>query len=149
MFVPPHPDRVATAIHDLERFLSRDDLPVLVQAAVAHAQFETIHPFPDGNGRTGRALVHSLLRGRGLTRRVTVPVSAGLLADTSSYFDALTAYRDGIPEPIVERLASASFAAIYNGRVLVDELRSLRAGWDDAISTRRLGLAPGAWQTCC
>jgi len=137
MFVPPHPDRVATAIHDLERFLARDDLPVLVQAAVAHAQFETIHPFPDGNGRTGRALAHSLLRGKGLTRRVTVPVSAGLLADTSSYFDALTAYRDGNPEPIVERLASASFAAINNGRVLVDELHALRTGWDDAISARR------------
>lgn len=136
MFVPPHPDRVPAAIHDLERFLARDDLPALVQAAVAHAQFETIHPFPDGNGRTGRALVHSLLRGKRLTRKVTVPVSAGLLADTSTYFDALTAYRDGDPEPIVERVASASFAAINNGRTLVDDLHALRAGWDDAISAR-------------
>ncbi|MGI9093396.1 MAG: Fic family protein [Mycobacteriales bacterium] len=143
MFVPPHPDRVPAAIHDLERFLVRDDLPVLVQAAVAHAQFETIHPFPDGNGRTGRALVHSLLRGKGLTRKVTVPVSAGLLADTSSYFDALTAYRDGDPEPIVERLASASFAAINNGRTLVGDLHALRASWDDTISARR---GASAWR---
>jgi Fic family protein len=137
MFVPPQPDRVPAAIYDLERFLARDDLPALVQAAVAHAQFETIHPFTDGNGRTGRALVHSLLRAKELTRHVTVPVSAGLLADTRRYFKALTAYRDGDPEPVVEQLADASFAAINNGRALVDELHTLRASWDDAISARR------------
>ncbi len=75
--------------------------------------------------------------GQGLTRHVTVPVSAGLLADTRRYFDALTAYRDGDPEPIVERLANASFAAINNGRALVDELHAVRASWDEAISARR------------
>jgi Fic family protein len=137
IFVPPQPNRIPAAINDLERFLARDDVPVLVQAAIAHAQFETIHPFPDGNGRTGRALIHSLLRGKGLTRRVTVPVSAGLLAATGRYFEALTVYRDGDPEPIVERLSSASFAAINNGRALVDELRAVRASWDEAISARR------------
>jgi len=136
-FIPPQPDRVPAAIHDLERFLARDDLPVLVQATVAHAQFETIHPFTDGNGRTGRALVHSLLRAKGLTRKVTVPVSAGLLADTRQYFDALSAYRDGDPEPIVERLSNASFAAMNNGRALVKELRAARAGWDGTIMARR------------
>jgi Fic/DOC family len=64
-FVPPHHSRVEPAIADLVRFMDRDDMPPLVQAAIAHAQFETIHPFPDGNGRTGRALVQSLLRGKG------------------------------------------------------------------------------------
>ena len=86
-FVPPHQSRVPTAIDDLVRFIRRDDIPVLSQAALAHAQFETIHPFADGNGRTGRAIVHCLLRGKGLTRLVTVPVSAGLLTDTDRYFD--------------------------------------------------------------
>ncbi|WAX58329.1 Fic family protein [Jatrophihabitans cynanchi] len=137
IFVPSHPDRVPMAINDLERFLVRDDLPTLVQAAIAHAQFETIHPFTDGNGRTGRALVHSLLRAEELTRQVTVPLSVGLLADIRSYFDALTAYRDGNPEPIVERLANATFAAINNGRTLVDELHTVRATWDDVITARR------------
>ncbi len=88
-------DRVSAAISDLIRFLRRDDLPVLPQAAIAHAQFETIHPFTDGNGRAGRALLHSMLRSKALTRSVTVPVSAGLLADTGAYFEALTAYREG------------------------------------------------------
>ena len=70
-----------------------------------HAQFETIHPFTDGNGRTGRALVQAMLRNKGLTRQVTVPVSAGLLADTDGYIAALTAYRQGDVTPIVERFA--------------------------------------------
>ena len=83
LFVPPHPDLVPDAMADLVTFMARNDLPPLVQAAVAHAQFETIHPFPDGNGRCGRALVHSLLRGKGLTRKVTVPVSALLSWPTS------------------------------------------------------------------
>lgn len=136
-FVPPQPSRITDAIRDLEQFLARDDLPVLVQAAVAHAQFETIHPFTDGNGRTGRALIHSLLRAKGMTRKVTIPVSAGLLSNTRQYFDALSAYRDGNPEMIVERLANASFAAMNNGRALVEELRALRSSWDEAIPARR------------
>ena len=64
-FVPPHHDRVPALMDDLVRFMRRTDLPLLAQTAVAHAQFETIHPFPDGNGRTGRALAHAMLRGHG------------------------------------------------------------------------------------
>jgi Fic family protein len=109
----------------------------LSQTALAHAQFETIHPFTDGNGRTGRALIHAMLRGHGLTRNVAVPVSAGLLTDTAGYFRALNAYRDGDPRAIVERMASASFAAIANGRRLVEDLRAIRAQWHDVVKARR------------
>ena len=136
-FVPPHHTRVALAIDDLVCFMHRDDMPVLSQAAIAHAQFETVHPFPDGNGRTGRAIVHCLLRGKRLTRQVTVPVSAGLLTDTDRYFDALTAYRAGEIQPIVERFAEASFDSIVNGRQLVSDLRAIRAAWSEAITSRR------------
>ena len=125
------------AIDDLVQFMQRDDLAVLAQAAIAHAQFETIHPFPDGNGRTGRAIVHCLLRGKRLTRQVTVPVSAGLLTDTDRYFDALTAYRSGDIQPIVERFAEASFESVVDGRQLVSELRAIRDAWSDAITSRR------------
>jgi Fic family protein len=136
-FVPPHHTRVVPAIDDLVRFMQRDDLSVLPQAAIAHAQFETIHPFPDGNGRTGRAIVHCLFRGKRLTRQVTVPVSAGLLTDTKRYFDALAAYRAGDAQPIVERFAEASFDSVVNGRRLVAELRAIRAAWSDMITSRR------------
>jgi Fic family protein len=75
-YVAPEHRRIAPAIDDLVRFAARDDLPLLPQIAVAHAQFETIHPFADGNGRTGRALVQIMLRTKGLTRTATVPISA-------------------------------------------------------------------------
>jgi Fic family protein len=135
-FVPPHPRHVPSLMADLVRFTKRTDLPLLAQSAVAHAQFETIHPFPDGNGRTGRALVHAMLRGHGLTRNVTVPVSAGLLTDTSAYFDTLMAYRRGDPAAIVARIAQASLAAVANGRQLVGELRAIRSDWADRVRVR-------------
>lgn len=135
-FVPPRHERVPTAIDDLVRFMERDDLPVLPHAAIAHAQFETIHPFADGNGRTGRAIVQCMLRAKRLTRQVTVPVSAGLLTDTDRYFGALTEYRAGDVRPIVERFAEASFDSVVNGRRLVAELREIRAAWSDAITSR-------------
>ena len=103
-YVAPHHSRVEAAIDDLVRFIDREDVPILAHAALAHAQFETIHPFTDGNGRTGRALLHAQLCNKGLTRHVTVPVSAGFLTDTDAYFAALTSYRAGDPIPIVERL---------------------------------------------
>jgi len=136
-FVPPHHSRVEPAIDDLVDFMARNDLPILMHAAIAHAQFETIHPFTDGNGRTGRALLHSMLRNKGLTRAITVPVSAGLLTDTAAYFDALGSYRDGDPAPMVRQLSQASFNALANGRQLVAELREIRAGWGARITARR------------
>jgi Fic family protein len=136
-FVPPRHELVVPAIDDLIRFTKRADIPALSQIAIAHAQFETIHPFPDGNGRTGRTLIQALLRHKRLTRQVTVPVSAGLLTDTDSYFDALTTYRAGDIAPIVERLSAASVLAVANGRRLVNDLRSIRAGWESKINARR------------
>ncbi|MBD7949220.1 Fic family protein [Oerskovia rustica] len=120
--VAPQAELVAPAMSDLVEFMRRDDLPVLVQAAVAHAQFETIHPFVDGNGRTGRALVHALLRSKGTVRHTTAPVSAGLLVDTEAYFESLTAFREGDARPIVEQLARAGRYAARSGTQLVDDL---------------------------
>lgn len=137
LFIPPHHDRIPAAMADLMSFIERNDVPVLAHAALAHAQFETIHPFPDGNGRTGRALVHAQLRSKGLTRNVTVPVSAGLLTATDTYFRALTSYREGDYLAIIEQFARAAFAAISNARQLVEEIASVREGWDERISARR------------
>jgi Fic family protein len=136
-YVAPEWTRIPTAMEDLVRFMGRHDVPPLMLIAIAHAQFETIHPFPDGNGRTGRALVHALLRAKRVTTTVTVPVSAGLLTDTDRYFDALTAYRLGEPQPIVEMLSTSSFEAVNNGRALVHDLRATRAEWDELITARR------------
>lgn len=136
-FVAPHHDRVPGAIADLVTYLQRRDVPTLEHTAIAHAQFETIHPFADGNGRVGRALMHVVLRNRGLTRHVTVPVSAGLLADVTGYHDALTDYRAGDPDTIVGLSATASLRAIDNGRQLIADLREIREGWQSKLTARR------------
>lgn len=136
-FVPPRHDRVPAAMDDLVAFCRRVDMPVLTQIAIAHAQFETIHPFNDGNGRTGRTLVHAMLRHSGTTRRLTVPVSAGLLTDTAAYFAALGAYRAGDAAPIVVEFSRAAFAAVVNGRRLVGDLRDLHTAWQEALPSRQ------------
>jgi Fic family protein len=120
--------------------MRRDDLPVLAQAAVAHAQFETIHPFGDGNGRTGRALVQALLRGKGLTRATTAPVSAGLLVQVEAYVEALQAFRAGSARLIIERFADAARFASTSGAELVDAL----AREVDAARAKLAGLRPQA-----
>jgi Fic family protein len=136
-FVPPRYDRVPAGMADLVAFIARDDVPVLAHASLAHAQFETIHPFPDGNGRTGRSLVHAHLRAKGLVRNVTVPVSAGLLSDIDGYFAALTRYREGDPTAIVEAFAAAAFRAVANARRLVDDLHRIRQDWQGRVRARR------------
>lgn len=136
-FVPPTHEHVEAAMTDLVAFIARTDVPVLTHAAIAHAHFETIHPFPDGNGRTGRALLQAMLRAGGLTRTSTPPVSAGLLTDVDSYVAALAAYRDGDLDAIVETVAQAALTGIANSRRLVEELREVRRRWDQVVPARR------------
>jgi len=92
-FVPPPPEFVSDLMDDLCGFCNDDSLPAVAQAAMAHAQFETIHPFVDGNGRTGRALIHFVLRRRGLARRILPPVSLVLATRAQDYIGGLTASR--------------------------------------------------------
>jgi Fic family protein len=122
--VGPSHETVPPLVADLVAFLERSDLPPLLLAALAHAQLETIHPFADGNGRTGRALVAGILRHSGVVARATAPVSAGLLRDTDGYFAALTSYRRGDAAPIVEAFAAASRFAARSGVALVDDLHT-------------------------
>ncbi len=93
VFVPPPPEVVPGLLEDLLAFCNEDSLPAVAQAAIAHAQFETIHPFVDGNGRAGRALVHVVLRRRGLAPRVLPPVSLVLATWPDEYVAGLSATR--------------------------------------------------------
>lgn len=136
-FVAPHHSRVVGLIDDLIAFAARTEIQPLVSVAVSHAQFETIHPFTDGNGRTGRALAQSMLRHRGITRNLAVPVSAGLLADVEGYHRALTAYREGDVDPIVLSLADATFRSVANSRRLIDEIDEIRESWNAKLVARR------------
>jgi Fic family protein len=92
-YVPPPAHLVPELLEDLMAFVRESRLPVLAKTAIAHAQFETIHPFADGNGRTGRALIHLILRADGLVARTVPPVSLSLATHAAQYVDALTAFR--------------------------------------------------------
>lgn len=94
-FVPPPADDVPHALADLERFLhGNDDLPLLVKIGLAHAQFETIHPFLDGNGRVGRLLITLLLTERGVLGKPVLYLSHFLKRHRQEYYDRLQAVRD-------------------------------------------------------
>ncbi|MGJ9372525.1 Fic family protein [Nesterenkonia sp. CF4.4] len=136
-FVAPHNEHVPKLMSDLADFANAPQLQPLVSVAIAHAQFETIHPFSDGNGRTGRALAQAMLRHKGVTRNVAVPVSAGLLANVEGYHDALTAYRAGDVDPIIESFATASMRAVHNARQLVAEIDGIRESWNQRLKARR------------
>jgi Fic family protein len=141
LFVPPPPDEVARGMEDLIIFASRDDLPVLAQAAIAHAQFESIHPFTDGNGRIGRALINMVLRRRRATHRVIVPVASALVADRSGYFALLDAYREGDVERLIVAIAEASVIAASESRTTAERIAELPGFWRANLGTLRRGSA--------
>lgn len=142
-FVAPRFERVPALIDDLVAFAIRRDIPAVAAVAVAHAQFETIHPFSDGNGRTGRALAQAMLRHRDVTRNVAVPVSAGLLAHVDGYHHALTEYRAGDVDPIIRAMAAAALRAVENSRTLIADIDRIRESWDGQLTARRQS---GAWR---
>ncbi|MFE3000418.1 Fic family protein [Nocardia sp. NPDC059246] len=134
--VPPPPELVAELVADLLVFVNRDDLPILAQAAIAHAQFESIHPFTDGNGRIGRALISAVLRRRGLTRRVTVPLASVMLADTGRYFLHLNRFRNGDVDAFVEYLAVGAIHASEAAQESAMALTDLPRRWRDIARPR-------------
>ena len=93
LFVPPPPDQVLACMGSLELFLHNHDVPSLVRAGLAHAQFETIHPFLDGNGRTGRLLVTLLLCHDGVLPQPLLYLSLFLKKHRSTYYELLQSVR--------------------------------------------------------
>lgn len=129
VYVPPPDDLLEGYLTDLIDFVNRSDLPILIQTAVAHAQFESIHPFTDGNGRIGRALINVILRHRGATRSVVVPIASGLVGNRTRYFGYLTDYRRGDPEPIMRGLAKAALAAAVEAQATARRLAAMPDEW--------------------
>ncbi|WP_318152953.1 Fic family protein [Microbacterium helvum] len=137
LYVPPPPEMVEALMRDLLAWANRDDVPVFVQLAIAHAQFESIHPFTDGNGRLGRALVSALLRRRGVAQTGVMPLASGLLAVRDEYFAALMTYRSGDPSLIVALIARAAGAAAVESRASMRVLTELPGEWRAIIDTPR------------
>lgn len=150
-FVPPPPDHVEELLVDLCAFVDDDSLPAVAQAAITHAQFETIHPFVDGNGRTGRALIHVVLRRRGVAPRILPPISLVLATWSRSYIEGLTATRyrgradsraahDGINRWI-GLFAAACRRAVDEAVAFEDRVAAMQGDWRAAAGTVRRGSA--------
>lgn len=128
-FVPPPHGELAELLDDVVAAISRSDQPPVVQAALVHAQFETIHPFIDGNGRTGRALIQVVLRRRGLAPRYVPPVSVVLAANRDRYIQGLTEFRDGDVAGWVEMFAVALARACDLTSTYLARIKALQEHW--------------------
>lgn len=161
-FVPPPPELVIELLRDLCDFSCADDLPAVAQAAIAHAQFETIHPFVDGNGRTGRALIHLILRRRGLALRSIPPVSLVLATWARDYINGLALFRyvgspddpgaiDGV-NTWIGRFASACTRSVADAITYEERVAELELEWRERLGSVRansgtdilLRILPGA-----
>ncbi|MDA8296353.1 MAG: Fic family protein [Actinomycetota bacterium] len=131
--VAPPPGTLAALLDDLLAFVNDTEVHPVAAAGVAHAQFEIVHPFADGNGRIGRALVSWLL-----TRRFGLlappPVSVRLVADVGGYTAGLTRYRFGETSAFVSWFADAVSGAGHAQQQLVKDVEQVRAGWESTLS---------------
>jgi Fic family protein len=150
-FVPPPPEYVEQFLDDLCAFCNDDTLSAIAQAAIAHAQFETIHPFIDGNGRTGRALIHVVLRRRGLVPHVVPPVSLVLATWSKDYIDGLSATRyrgpadsaaarDGLNRWMA-LFATAMRRAVDDAQLYATRVRAIQEDWRARLGRVRSGSA--------
>jgi Fic family protein len=135
-FVPPPPEEVPGLLEDLCAFMQEETLPPLVQAALAHVPFETIHPFGDGNGRTGRALIHVVLRRRGIVSTYVPPISVILAARRERYIEGLTRFRAGEISVWIELFAEATARSARLGAAYLEAVAELLLTWQ-----RMLGAA--------
>jgi Fic family protein len=151
VFVPPPPGLVPKLMEDLCAFCNAESLPAVAQAAVAHAQFETIHPFADGNGRTGRALIQLILRRRGLATRILPPTSLVLATWAKDYVDGLTATRYHGPATgkhaqeglnlWVGRFAGACQRAVRDATLFEERVRQIQSEWRIRLGSVRANSA--------
>lgn len=135
-FIPPPEDAVPELLEDLVAFLQRQNVSPVVQAALAHAQFETIHPFVDGNGRVGRALIHIVLRRRRVASRIVPPVSVVLATNGRRYVEGLTAFRSGDIDGWTVFFARALADSAAASQRLGERLNDLAATWLAAVRPR-------------
>ena len=145
-FVPPPEGDVPRLVADLARFITDTVGNPVVRAAIAHAQFETIHPFVDGNGRTGRALIHTVLRRADALRNTLIPISTVFAGNTGSYIAGLSGYRADPPklDEWVEGFAHAAERAAGNAVRLAEDIAALDSQLQEQLVhfRRERGLNP-------
>lgn len=136
-YVPPPFEHVPDLLEDLCAFVARDDIAPIAQAAIAHAQFENVHPFVDGNGRTGRALVYAILRRRGEIETLVPPVSLVLGSEPRNYINGLGAYSSGKVASWCTTFADATTSATQAASSLTTAIEELQAVWIERLGQPR------------
>lgn len=137
VFVPPPHEHVPGLVADLCTFMNRDDVSPVAQAAIAHAQFETIHPFGDGNGRVGRCLIHVLFQRRGVAPSYVPPVSLVLGANRDAYIAGLCDFRADEVDRWVAQFARAVEESAEKARGFSAEVAELQDGWTELAEPMR------------
>ncbi|MEN8376813.1 MAG: Fic family protein [Gemmatimonadota bacterium] len=132
-FVPPPPEYVEELLADLCAAINDDLLPPVVQAALVHAQFETIHPFADGNGRTGRAIIHVVLGRREIAASYVPPISVVLARSRERYIAGLVDFREDRIVRWIESFAAATYRAAALARAYLEEVARMTAGWREML----------------
>jgi Fic family protein len=138
--VTPPPDRLEELLDDLVAFANRDDLDTVTQAAAAHAQFEVIHPYADGNGRIGRVLIGWVFARR-LDLHTAPPVSLRIAADRGGYLSQMTRFRLGEADPWVRWFADTVAGAGAATVELVAAVTALVARWHEQLDGVRTDAA--------
>jgi Fic family protein len=141
-FIPPPPDLVPGLVDDLCEFCNRMDLPASIQAGIAHVQFETIHPFFDGNGRVGRALILIILRRRGLSRSYLPPVSLVLASEADRYVAGLGSWRRGDEDDWYRVFIDALYRAATGAQQFAADVAALQERWMKKARDPRRGSGP-------
>lgn len=145
-FVPPPAKEIAPLLDDLVHFCNDTVHSPLVQAAYAHAQFETIHPFGDGNGRTGRALVQVILRRRGLAPEYVPPISVVLAANTPRYIAGLVAFREDRENQWLGIFAESAARAAQLASTYLMRVQELQDLWRERLGAHGVRSDAAAWR---
>jgi Fic family protein len=132
--VTPPPRELGRLLDDLLAFANRSDVDPVSQASIAHAQFEIIHPFADGNGRVGRVLVAWILTRR-LALLVPPPVSVAIAADVGGYTSGLTFFRFGDHLRWVQWFAGAVAKGSQAQRSLIGSVERIKGEWAERLET--------------
>ena len=155
-YVAPPAEDVPVLLDDLIDYINTSDHHPVIAAAVAHAQFELIHPFGDGNGRTGRALVQTILRKGGVTEHSVPPISALLALNRDAYTSALgaTAF-DGSGNPAQRVRSLDQWITLFlttaeescgHARKLIDQIEAITEGWESIVKARKKSAVRGVME---
>ena len=140
-FVPPPAQAVPDLVDSLIDYANSDHFDPVTQAALVHAQFETIHPYGDGNGRLGRILIGWVLRHRGVTAELPPPISVLIGRDPGGHISGLHLFREGPTDRYVRWFADVAKAAAAQSTTMIQIASETVSDWESEVADLRADAA--------